>query len=422
MTKNRNKRLAGYRLHLKRLSLSNSPSIRTVKFPLGVSEGEQIVLDSASKNLATRIKRDYERLYGPLNISTYDLNPNIYSLKDFWLDMLKAGAVMKHNEAKLINDLRFISGEAGEIDRKQQQLIKSKNSEFYSLIDFRAFKEEIILGKEIRTTKNRLHFFKEENEKTEKLEAEILMATKGKSREEQRIYWSTNYGINKNLYDSKTPKTTFYLLPEIKFNSQEELEPIVIVNRLNQYWDNKYGRDVKVEEYIGISDSQGGLSQAFGKVFDLLLADKISELKDMLLGLSNIWCGQEAELERRLQYLSTCAKKLGKPQLVNSWSDYRTDFGGKVQSWLSNGLRQDGIIKDHLFGKKPETAISDNKEDITTNHQRGETGHYGDIKRAIIKVDRDLDIEKSYPNLLSNLLAMKKSLEESIDPEKRSSS
>ena len=36
--------------------------------------------------------------------------------------------------------------------------------------------------------------------------------------------------------------------------------------------------------------------------------------------------------------------------MVNNWHDYRSDIGGKFQSWISNTLRQDSDIKEQLFG------------------------------------------------------------------------
>ena len=101
----------GYGLHLKRFEFSSKQGIWTIKFPLGEwDEKKQQMkpLNEAAQSFAEKIKHDYEMMYGPLNLPTYIKKGDkeeIYSLRDFWVDCLRVGVIMKHNNAKLLKNL-----------------------------------------------------------------------------------------------------------------------------------------------------------------------------------------------------------------------------------------------------------------------------------------------------------------------------
>ena len=350
------RRLAGYRLHLRRLRISGQPAIRTIKFPIGDYHKNNksksgISLNEDHLDLANRIRSDYEKLYGCFNLTTYTSDSDIYSLKNFYIDCLRMGAVMKHSAAKLVNDLRIISGDQDRIDEKQKKLIQAKNSVFFSSINFDKLKSEVINSKEFRSTKTSLNIFNEKTDKTEKWGKEILGATVGKKRKDQDAYWKDTYGVDKTLYRVVgSQETTFYLLPEVK--SDDNLDPIDVIENLERYIRGKVPNynNKNISEYIGLLGSKDGLSQVFGKILNLLQSGEINSIIESFNSVSSIWRDNEAELRSRLEFLSKRSKLLGEPKLVAKWSDYRTDFGGKIQSWISNGLRQDETIREHLFG------------------------------------------------------------------------
>ena len=84
----KHKGLAGYRLHNRRFRFTHKQGIRTIKFPLEGSE-------ELKKKISQGIKSDYEALYGPLNLSSYVASKEHYSLKDFWVDSLRAGVIFE---------------------------------------------------------------------------------------------------------------------------------------------------------------------------------------------------------------------------------------------------------------------------------------------------------------------------------------
>ena len=67
-------------------------------------------------------------------------------------------------------------------------------------------------------------------------------------------------------------------------------------------------------------------------------------------------CGlaRKVSYSNRLKFLSEKAKKLQETKIISGFHDYRSEFGGKIQSWVSNSYRQEGEIKKQLFGFKDE--------------------------------------------------------------------
>ena len=90
-------------------------------------------------------------------------NRDVYSLKDFWVDCLRAGAIMMHTEAKLFDTLRSMSGESKDVDKKVREAMKRKDREFFDKIDFEKFKQEVLLNSGFRSVKKSLSFFKDED-------------------------------------------------------------------------------------------------------------------------------------------------------------------------------------------------------------------------------------------------------------------
>ena len=120
----KNKHLTGYRLHNRRFRFSKKQGMRTIKFPLGVwnSKQKEIVMGDIEKDFAQKIKHDYIKLYGPLNLADYVDNQtrDVYSYKDFWVDLLRAGAVLKHTESKMLNDISVVEKRDEKLDSKQK--------------------------------------------------------------------------------------------------------------------------------------------------------------------------------------------------------------------------------------------------------------------------------------------------------------
>ena len=343
----KNRGSTGYKLHLQRLKMTGQSAMRTMKYPLSTDS-------PSSPELIQAIKSDYEGLYGSLNLDTYHRNQSPHSLKDFWLDCLRCGAIICPTESKVLDALKALSGQVNVIDSKQQQLMQRTNTDFFQLIDFPLFKDEVILSSGFRKKKERLGFFLDnENSKAKAMEGEILQATVGQKTDQQDIYWLKNYGVDKSLYwpaDNKLVVPIF-LLPDLSLH-QDQASPIELISRIEQYLSPRLDsyQEKQIINYLGLGNNASGLSAAFGKFLKLLRDGNLQQIEIIFDNMAPGLWSDKRELKRRLKFLATSAKALPEPSLVKNWADYRSDFGGKLQSWLSNGLRQDDIIRQHLFG------------------------------------------------------------------------
>ena len=403
------KQLSGYRLHLKRLGFSGSAtSTRTIKYQLGnhryrSEKGKLSFKRSDQENdLRDLIKYDYEKLYGAFNFKTYlDNSGDIYSLKEFWLDLLRAGVIMKHNGRKLLQDLRIIAGKQDRIDQKQQQLMQKVNPQFLKIISFDKLKKEVLLKGPFRSNRSKtvLDIFHEDNEENRKLTEEILAKTVGTPGVKQDKFWLDHYGVDKSLYSmTDSSSTTFCLLPQIEFRKSGNEDPAQLIDNFENDIKDLFGPEIKIEEYIGLSDNQGGLSQAFNKLFKPLLEGQIAEIQNIFKEISpGMWRGREKELSERLMFLSRQAQKLGSPKLVESWADYHTDFGGKIQSWISTRQHQDNKIAEALFGavKKDCKNKYKNIKPSKIPRQDRSGGHKEDL-REILRLEVTAFPHQSY--------------------------
>lgn len=386
----KNKRLAGYRLHLKRLEFSDHAVVRTIKYPLGMYDvsSKTVVMGELEKDLASRVKREYESLYGPLNLMTYINNLNnpdlCYSLKDFWIDCLRAGAVMLPSTNKLQDFLNKITKQKN-IDDDVKNSMKKQNSSFYDLIAFEKFKNEILLSGPMRDKKS-FGFWKHKKDDTRykvclKFQNQILKDIKNhksSDKEYEYNYWIDNFGADKGRYKAKG-KTTFYIMPDIPL--AKDMEPVDLIARLEKYLKENLGDSFKVENYSGIASSGSGLAQLFGEVLNHLVNGNTQSVKKLLDQFDvGVWTNQEAELEKRLDFLSGKLQSLNKSALFDdykSYKEYRSDFAGKVQSWLGNISGQDNKIKDCLFP-------NDNGNDKAKGHLYG-----------LERIENKLDLEQA---------------------------
>ena len=357
--------LKGYRLHLARFKFSSKQGIRTIKFPLGQwdAESEQVLLGEKEQEFCEKIKRDYENLYGPLNLPTYrniqeKNQKEIYSLKDFWVDSLRAGVILMHTNAKLLHLVKSIDGTAEKVDSQVRKSMQKKDKVFYESIDFEKFKKEVLLPRFFKPDKKAVKIFNDsESAYAKKKTKEILSAVKGRGQGVYRDYWKNAYGADISLYSPKKmpgdgdfAEGTFYILPDFEFSKTMDVQDCL--ERIEDFIKNVLSSKRGVEELIGISNKAGGFSNYFNKVLQLLRDGEIDMLEKYIVGLTGMWDGKVGDLRKRLAFLSSRAKRLGRSELVNGWHEYRSDIGGGIQSWISNALRRDEEIKKQLFGSE----------------------------------------------------------------------
>lgn len=380
-SKNNKAGLTGYRLHLKRLEYSGASLVRAAKFPLGVYNkvDKKVVLTDPEKDLATKIKSDYESLWGSVNLSTYrDSGGSLYSFKDFWLDCLREGVIMMTSATALANTVWTITDEIADKDNELLDNIKAKNKKFAQAINsednFQKMKKALILTDRPRITqgedvkaklKKRLDFL-ENMPRLQDAIIHCIVSNKvlAKSRDQKDgwdEYWDNRFGVSRKIYGK--PDITFFMLPMPSMRSVKE--PAEVLLKMQEYLiANKV--DGKIEYYIGIKDSANGLDHWFGKLFISLHQNDLDQIKNQFSCItSKLWSSNslQKDLHERLMFLAHQAQKLPKqPALMNgftrglpekteySWKNYRSNFEAQIASWFSNNLKRHAEIQGYLFG------------------------------------------------------------------------
>ena len=410
--KKKYKGMTGYRLHNRRLKFSNKKSIRTIKFPLVPTEESR----ENYQRFIEDIKHDYENEYGPLNITTYERDrekenhEKLYSLKDFWIDSLRAGVVLMHSHEKLKDMIRTYDGSKEESDNRQKKLLKETNQEFYSNTDYEKVKKQIILLDVIKRDRKSFDIFitdcnEEYKNKTEK---ELLNSLSGKSREEQNKYLKDKYGIDKTIFSveglEEKERPNFYIFPDLPL-IEDSVEKCV--ERTQDFIKEKLENSKEVKELLGISDNAGGFSNYFNidKVLGMLKDDDFEKIEEIIFKLSpNVWKGKEDELRKRLIFLSEKAKLLKKSKLVKGWHYYRTDLAGSITSWLSNSFEQDEKIKKQLFGFEKENGhyqelgdVEEKLNEFGSNEEIKELKELSDFMKEILEKIKETSKIKNIP-------------------------
>ena len=380
--KSKKSNLAGYRLHNARLMFSGGNSIRTIKLPLvpygvkgrGKKEKRQDAIkrihaesrsDKLFKAVTESVRSDYRSMYGPLNINDYQRDKDMYSLKDFWIDSLKAGVIFAESPSKvekIIKDTQY----------KKQLEDSAKGQELLSLIDdFDKFDKTLLVqairwgsikNKDSKKEEIRLLF---KDSKKAQNEAENLFQALSKCKErEQKKVWLDRYDL-KVIFHSQYPYP-FYITPNIYFKKDADISDLldsylkyavskedILIKFKAKPVDNKAedssNRDTILHYIVGCFGEYNGFSNYFNFNHTKLASD-VNPIFESIKSYSTEWNGKEDDLRERLEYLSGQAKKLPKTTIVKDWNRYNHDIGGSIAGWLSNSFRQDEIIYKLLYG------------------------------------------------------------------------
>ena len=419
--------LTGYQLHTERLRHTGKSGIRTFKLPLKTNDQELF------GNFFENIKHDHEGQIGATNITTWTeeqkSSRQIYSLLDFWLDSVRAGVVFASSSAEL-NELLSVCGDEDAVDEQVKTAMRAINPTFFKHLKFNDFKEEIALKEGMRSssTKNSVtrRLYKcldctEEDapEEIQQAVADLIktfFTTDGKiiSRNDQDDYWQVHFGLDKSLYKLDSDiKLTFSFLPDIPFTPEADAHMCLDKYRC---WINENAEKFQLESkedktnflqiHWGIEGNYNAFSNYFNQIIDLLREEEgRQKLLDALLNTSDLWEGAETELKKRFDFLVDKAKQLPKAKCVDSWSDYRTTFGGRLSSWLSNTLNQEEFIKD---------TVSDQKEELKQIIKNSEINLY---KKAFSAADDNRAVELSHEAVIAQKTLEKLQKSSSFEPQ-----
>ncbi len=333
--------LTGYTLHKKRLDYSfntinarksekpkEANLIRSIKLPL--------LLENDSKDdLQNLINVEYRNLFGSISVIDYLDNPGHYSLVDFWLDSMRLGIVFAGSTAGLSDYIHPADTNLG------NDFYRS----FFGYLDYDVFKKQVIQNtgfrKGLKTNQIIVNtykkIFKKEFQDLDIVKNEIEIIVKeiqNKNAVEQGQFWFFRYGIItasfKNEDSFKKESLTCVFCLDLKVDM--DLSPHEIIDRLSLKFPD---HDISI--LSGVGANANALSNYFNKV--------IKEIKkengeiwflDAMLSIFPVLESNKAELKTRIKLLQSCALKMSNPVIADAWADYRSMFGGRMTSWLSN--------------------------------------------------------------------------------------
>jgi len=129
---------------------------------------------------------------------------------------------------------------------------------------------------------------------------------------------------------------------------------------------------------FGLFNNHGALAGYFNQSLSAL-AQGDPSIKRHIQSTSTYWQSYEDQLDERISFLQSCAKKVSEPILAKGWHEYRSSIGGKIESWVSNTLNQDEEIRRQLFGYEGENGsfeavVKQTLLDVTQDVTLGENG------------------------------------------------
>lgn len=404
MALNKKNNIRGYRLHKQRVLFSGGEIIRTIKYPiypLSNNPQQQILFENFKK----LVIQDDLKIRGDLNLNDYInytyKNNHFYTLFSFYFDSLKAGVVWAPTSSALID---FINVLYPSIASPINKIWDNADPKIRDFFDKESFIKNVIIISQIRTSNNKNSFkqklisylqddFKEKEDKGNRFkikskEAEELINyiveaffnENGKlalDGQKQNEFWQKNFNLDKSLLEKAKPKgelkdITFIIIPELISVNEDNLTIEKLIFR-RQLWLKRKIEELKQEvkkkeienwlkKILGLENNFNGFSNYFGSLLKSLQkneSDKIFEaLKTFLPDLEKN--EYKIKIFQALSFLSDKAKKLEKPSLpsISSWADYRSVFGGKLQSWFSNFIRREDELHKQLenFKKGLESA------------------------------------------------------------------
>ncbi|GAB4219142.1 MAG: hypothetical protein Fur009_3810 [Candidatus Microgenomates bacterium] len=356
--------MKGYKIHIKRINQSNGEIIRTIKYlltPINQNNSQEIFFSN--------FIFDDLKVRGISSITDFIKHNSNYDLFDFWIDTLKAGVIFQPTKKSLEyfikviknekNDAELIFDKSNEIIKKYfkkedfiQNIILSNAkrttsrksaflNELFKMIkdEFKDSKNKIIVDKQLNDTVNFIinSFYNEDGNL--KLEGE----------EKQIQFWKTNFAIDKTLLnknkfnENSVGDITNFILPEIiKINESISIEELINIriNLAEKYLsliNQKTDKFKIVESFLGLGNNFNSLSNYLNNFYNYLLSKKTDEIIKSYKEIINLNEPEIAMIKEALKYLSDKAQLLEKPRFINkSWQEYRSVFGGKIQSWYSN--------------------------------------------------------------------------------------
>ncbi len=359
--------------------------MRSIKYELQGAD-KQTVIDA--------VMHDNKKLYGALNFNDYLADPDEPNLLDFWLKALSLGFVFS-NQNSIEREFKKYLGQ----ETPEQKLYASLKEELRNTID--------------RTRFVQFFFTRQRgllNKTTEQRERMVLQLGDEQTLKPFAQKWATELSAEKDADLLAFKSEIFHVqkptLPERALDLAFAIDPSfaekTIKNRtsfldeLIASYKETCGED-QAKRFLGIGDNGNYTGAVFGNLFEVVQGntEEVTEFLSTVYQLDN-----KDELKRRLTILRDLARKIGRPKLVNRWSDYRSDFNGTIESWYSNRESKQKETMEQLGAKR---ELLQKINDVLDNSS--------DIKQGILKETRELidaageKIDRAFTDELESYLA-----------------
>lgn len=362
------KRITGYRLHKERLLFSGGDVVRTIKFPLVSFDQESEEVKDFLRKFEEAVIADDLRIRGDLNINDYlsytakDNRP--YTLFDFWEDSLLAGVIWMPKTSELIDFLTSEYKLVSPIDSIWSKALP-RITKFFEKEKFKG----ILKSDPVRSRSTKKSFYlrivsylKEDyltsngkiyevTSPEAKKEIDFIVNSFFDERgnllldgNQQYEFWKTEYGLDKSLIESAKPQgrysdITFVIIPDLISDLNSEINLDVLIRKREEWLGDR--KDM-LQSILGLSNNFNGFSNFFGKALYGLQAGDIEELYNAQSFILPIIEERKDKVLDSLGFLSNRSIMLGKTSLylINGWHEYRSVFGGKLQSWFTNSQKR----------------------------------------------------------------------------------
>jgi|GEM_PF-2041308 len=377
--KKRRPRLSkGYNLHDRRIAYSGGTgSMRTIKYELKDPHSVNGLRDS----IADAIVSDNKWLYGNINLNDYldwragvsdeDVNRGVreYSFLGFWIKALSLGFVFSN---KIELEFKQYLG----VKSEQEQLFDLIPDELRNILDrdkwVKWFTNSVRpkSGTNVSLKKKILDLFlkehKESSVASDKSERFCVACNSGiqndiafrKELFEIRVTDNEpaqNDTFSGSLYFSCDPN---FSISTFSINWTEQLDQII------DFWLGKLD-ETTAKKFLGIGENGNHFNNGlFGAFLETMQGDDsvLNQFAQRLEAIFGFDAVKTQIIYARAKELREYAKQLPvKPQVIQRWSDYRSDFNGTIESWYSNRERNRNDSLKQFFGE------------LETNEETGET-------------------------------------------------
>ncbi|MGI5826616.1 MAG: type V CRISPR-associated protein Cas12d/CasY [Patescibacteria group bacterium] len=428
-------KITGYRLHKDRILFSGGKVIRTIKFPLvplySSEENKEFL-----KKFEEAVIADDLLIRGDLNLNDYLVHTaqgkTPYTLFDFWIDSLRAGAIWMSKSSELIDFIINKYNLPSLVDRVWDKA-SSRITDYFEKDKFK----DLLLSGPVRSSSTKRSFreklkgyLKEDfldgseiisSEAEEEISFIVNSFFDGDNNlvldgKKQYEFWKNEYNLDKSIIESAKPQgtykdITFIIIPELisDTNKSQSLEELI------DYREKWLGDEKLLSAILGLENNFNGFSNFLGVVVKGLQNSEVEELYESQKIVLPFLEEHRDRVLHSLVLLSEKAKLLGNSSvpLVNGWHEYRSVFGGKLQSWFTNSQKRkkelDGQIakfrnglakaKDFLSNEKFSDEVEKEKKDILDL--------LGLLEEFFVNEEKSIKTEANY-QVFDSLLALVK--------------